>query len=72
MRVCVCVVCVCVCVYVCVCVCACACVCVSVCVLPDPLVYHMNVLVMTAVLCVVRSCSIPGVWCGSRKMFSLV
>ena len=25
----------------------------------------MNVLVMTAVLCVVRSCSAPGVWYGS-------
>ena len=52
----------CVCVYLCACVCerVCACVCSQ-----EPLVYHMNVLVMTAVLCVVRSCSTPGVWCGS-------
>ena len=73
-------VCVCVCVRACVCVCACvwvcgcvhvyvyervcACMCVCVC-SQDPLVYHMNVLVLPAVLCVVRSCSTPGVWCGS-------
>ena len=73
MCVCVCV-CVCACVRACVrvrvcaCVCVCACMCVgaSVCVCSqEPLVYHMNVLVMPAVLCVVRSCSTPGVWCGS-------
>ena len=50
--------CVCVCERVCERVCACVC-------SQEPLVYHMNVLVMTAVLCVVRSCSAPGVWCGS-------
>ena len=55
-------VCVCVCLSVCVCVCerVCAYMCSQ-----EPLVYHLNVLVMTAVLCVVRSCSTPGVWCGS-------
>ena len=43
----------------------CACVCVCDCEWShEPLVYHMHMSVMTAVLCVVRSCSTPyHTWC---------